>query len=161
MLREALWKLEPDILFTEDVPASQVVATTVMPTRLGAMVLGAFGGLALLLAAVGLYGVIAHSVSRRTREVGIRIALGAERGQVLRLILAEGGRLALVGIALGVLASAAAARVLESLLYGVSGFDPAAYTIAAGVLLLVALAANLVPALTAARIDPVRALRSE
>ena len=161
MLRDALWKLEPDILFTEDVPASQVVATTVMPTRLGAMVLGAFGGLALLLAAVGLYGVIAHSVSRRTREVGIRIALGAERGQVLRLILAEGGRLALVGIALGVLASAAAARVLESLLYGVSGFDPAAYTIAAGVLLLVALAANLIPALTAARIDPVRALRSE
>ena len=161
MLREAIWKLDPEILFTEDVPAGQVAAATVAPTRIGAMVLGAFGALALLLAAVGLYGVIAHTVSRRTREVGIRIALGAERGQVLRMILAEGGRLALVGIGLGTLAAAGLGRILESLLYGVSGFDPIAYSAAAGLLLLVALAANLMPALTAARIDPVRALRAE
>jgi ABC-type antimicrobial peptide transport system permease subunit len=125
------------------------------------LVLGAFGALALLLAAVGLYGVISHSVSRRTREVGIRMALGAQRGQVLRLILAEGGRLALVGIGLGAVASAAAGRLLEALLYGVSSFDPIAYTAAALLLLAVAFAANLVPALSAARVDPVRALRTE
>jgi hypothetical protein len=161
MLREAVWRLDPEILFTEDAPAEQVANATIAPTRIGAMVLGAFGALALLLAAVGLYGVIAQAVSRRTREVGIRIALGAERGQVLRMILAEGSRLALVGIGLGTLAAAGVGRVLESLLYGVSGFDPIAYSLAAGLLLLVALAANLMPALTAARIDPVRALRAE
>jgi putative ABC transport system permease protein len=161
MLREALWKLEPNILFTEDVPAEHVVATTIMPTRIGAMIFAAFAALALLLAAIGLYGVISHSVSRRTREVGIRMALGAEPGQVLRLILSEGSRLATVGIALGALASAGVGRLLESLLYGVKSFDPVAYSIAAGVLLAVALAANLAPAVTAARIDPVKALRAE
>ena len=161
MLRNAIWKLEPDILFTEDVPADQVVATTVMPTRIGAIVFGAFGALALMLAAIGLYGVISHSVSRRTREVGIRIALGAERTQVLRLILSEGGRLAIVGIVLGALAAAGVGRVLESMLYGVSGFDPIAYAVAASLLFAVALAANLFPALTAARIDPIKALKVE
>ena len=161
MFRDALWKLEPDILFTDDTTAEQVAATTVAPTRIGAILLGAFGALALLLAAVGLYGVVAYSVSRRTREVGIRIALGAERWQVVRMILGQGGRLALAGVTLGALAAAGVARVLESLLYGVSGLDPAAFGAAAGVLLLVALGANLVPAVTAARVDPVRALRNE
>jgi predicted permease len=159
MLRNALWKLEPDILFTEDAAAEQVVATTVMPTRAGAIIFGAFGTLALLLAAIGLYGVISHSVTRRTREVGIRIALGAERTQVLRLILAEGGRLAIVGIALGALAAAGVGRVLESMLYGVSSFDPIAYASAASLLFAVAFAANLFPALTASRIDPIKALK--
>jgi ABC-type antimicrobial peptide transport system permease subunit len=161
MLRSAIWKLEPDILFTEDMAAEQVVAMTVMPTRIGAIVFGTFGTLALMLAAIGLYGVISHSVSRRTREVGIRMALGAERMQVLRLILSEGGRLAIVGIVFGALAAAGVGRVLESMLYGVSGFDPIAYAIAAVLLFVVALAANLFPALTAARIDPIRALKVE
>jgi putative ABC transport system permease protein len=161
MFRQALWALEPNILFTDDSTAEQVAGTTVAPTRIGALVLGAFGALALLLAAVGLYGVVAHSVSRRTREVGIRIALGAERWPVVKMILGQGGRLALVGVALGVLAAAGVARVLDSLLYGVSGLDPAAYGAAAGVLLLVTLGANLVPAVAAARVDPVRALRNE
>lgn len=161
MLRDALWKIEPDILFTEDVPAAQVAETTMAPTRIGAIVIGAFGALALLLAAVGLYGVVAYSVSRRSREVGIRMALGAERGQVLRMVLSQGGRLATIGIVLGAAVAAAVARVLESLLYGVSGLDPIAYASAVAVLLAVALLANLIPAFAAARIDPVRALRSE
>jgi predicted permease len=161
MFRQALWALEPNILFTDDSTAEQVAGTTVAPTRIGALVLGAFGALALLLAAVGLYGVVAHSVSRRTREVGIRIALGAERWQVVKMILGQGGRLALVGVGFGVLAAAGVARVLDSLLYGVSGLDPAAYGAAASVLLLVTLGANLVPALAAARVDPIRALRNE
>jgi ABC-type antimicrobial peptide transport system permease subunit len=125
------------------------------------MVIGAFGALALLLAGVGLYGVVAYSVSRRNREIGIRMALGAERSQVLRMILFQGVRLASVGIVLGAIASAAVARVLGSLLYGVSGFDAIAYGAAAGLLMVVALMANLVPAFTAAGIDPVHALRSE
>jgi macrolide transport system ATP-binding/permease protein len=160
-LRSAVWSLEPNIVFTEDVPAQQVADTTVAPTRIGALVLMAFGGLALGLAAVGVYGVIAYSVSHRTKEVGIRMALGAERGQVLRMVLSQGVRLAGAGIVLGAIASAAISRLLESLLYGVSGFDPLAYVAAAGLLLLIACAANLVPAITASRIDPVRALRSE
>jgi putative ABC transport system permease protein len=161
MLKEALWAIEPDLLFTDDATAAEVAATTVAPTRIGAMVLGAFGALALLLAAVGLYGVIAYSVSRRTREVGIRVALGAERWQVVRMILGQGARLGAAGVALGALGAAATAQVLGSFLYGVSGLDPAAYAVAIGVLLLVVLFANLVPALSAARIDPVRALRTE
>lgn len=160
-LRQALLALEPAIVFTEAAPAEDVVATTVTPTRIGALALGSFGALALLLAAVGLYGVIAYSVSRRTREVGIRMALGAERGQVMRLVLVQGGKLALAGIALGLVASAGVGQLLESLLYGVSGFDLIAYGSAAAVLLLVALVANLMPAITASRVDPVKALRSE
>ena len=115
--------------------------------------------LSLLLASVGLYGVIAYSVSLRTREVGIRMALGAERSQVLRMVLGQGARLALIGIGLGVVLAGAAARVLQSMLYGVSAFDPVAYGAAAGLLLLVALAANLVPAVTAARVAPATAIR--
>jgi ABC-type antimicrobial peptide transport system permease subunit len=138
-----------------------VVATTLAPTRIAAMVLGAFGGLALLLAAVGLYGVIAYSVSRRTREVGIRLALGAPRAQVMRMVVWQGGRLAAIGIALGLGISAFVTGLLESLLYGVSGLDPIAFTGAAILLLMVALAANVIPALTASRVNPVTALRSE
>jgi putative ABC transport system permease protein len=160
-LRQALLALEPAIVFTEDAPAEDVAATTVAPTRIGAMALGSFGALALLLAAIGLYGVIAYSVSRRTREVGIRMALGAERRQVMRLVLTQGGKLAAAGIAIGIVASAGVGQLLESLLYGVSGYDVLAYGAAAAVLMLVALAANLIPAISASRVDPVQALRSE
>jgi putative ABC transport system permease protein len=160
-LRQALRALEPNLQFTDDTSAEEVAATTVAPTRIGAMALGAFGALALVLAAVGLYGVMAYSVSRRTREVAIRMALGAERRQVLAMLLGHGGRLACTGIAIGAFGAAVAGRFLRSLIYGVSGFDPIAYGTAALVLMLVALAANLVPALAATRIEPVRALRDE
>jgi putative ABC transport system permease protein len=161
MLRQALWKLEPNIVFKEDVSAAEIAAETMAPTRIGAGLMGAFGSLALLLAAVGLYGVIAYSVSLRTREVGIRMAVGADRGRIVRMVLGHGTRLAAVGIALGTVISLATARVLSSLLYGISPFDPAAYAIACGLLFAVACLANLVPALSAARIDPLRALKAE
>jgi hypothetical protein len=161
MLRQALWKLEPNIVFTEDVPAAEIAAATMAPTRIGAALMGSFGALALFLAAMGLYGVIAYAVSLRTREVGIRMALGASRGQVARLVLWQGGRLAAAGLAIGTLASLGVGQVLSSLLYGVSRFDAVAYGVAAALLLGVALAANLAPALAAARIDPLRALRRE
>ena len=117
--------------------------------------------LALLLASVGLYGVIAYSVSLRTREVGVRMALGAKPRDIARLVLGQGGRLALAGVAIGAALAAGVGKVLESMLYGVGAFDPAAYAIAAALLLAVAVAANLVPALQAARIDPMRVLRGE
>jgi predicted permease len=160
-LRQTVLALEPTIVFTEDVTGSAIAATTMAPTRLGAMVLGAFGVLALLLATVGLYGVVAYSVSRRTREVGVRMAIGATRRQVLQLVVAQGFRLAAVGVVLGVIGAAAAGQLLESMLYGVSTVDPIALGTAAAVLLIVALAANLVPARAAARIDPLKALRME
>jgi predicted permease len=161
MLREALWSLEPDIVFTEDVPAEQIAATTVLPTRVGAIVLGAFGVLALILAAIGLYGVVAYSVSRRTREIGIRMALGAPRAAVLRLLASRGVVVAFAGLATGGLIGAAAGRLLEAMLYGISAFDGIAFAMAAAVLLSITGVANLVPALSAMTIDPVRALRSE
>ncbi len=161
MLRDAIRRLEPTVVFTEEASAARIAAATLTPTRLAAFAGAAFGGLALLLAAVGLYGVIAYAVSRRTKEIGIRMALGAKRTEVLRLVMGQGARLALVGIALGMIASAGAARILEALLYGVSTVDPLAYLAAVVVLLLVAGAANMVPAFAASRVDPAKALRGE
>jgi putative ABC transport system permease protein len=160
-LRATVLALEPSVVFTEDVAASDVAATTMAPTRIGAMVVGAFGALALVLATVGLYGVVSYSVSRRTREVGIRMAVGATRGQVLRLVLGQGLRLALVGVTIGGVAAAAAGQALESMLYGVSTVDPIALGAAAAMLVAVAVGANLVPARAAAKVDPLRALRTE
>lgn len=160
-LRKAVLRLEPQIVFTEDATAAEVAATTLAPTRIGAALLGAFGALALALAAVGLYGVVAYSVSQRAREMGVRTAIGARPGDLVRLVLGQGARLAGVGIGVGAVLAALAGRVFSSLLYGVSPLDPLAYAVAASVLLAVAALANLVPALAAARVDPVRALRSE
>jgi len=160
-LRQALWALEPDIVFSEDVRASEVAEATMAPTKIGAGLIGAFGALALLLAAVGLYGVIAYSVSLRTREVGVRMAVGASRGRIVLMVLAQGLRLAAIGTLAGTAVALASARVLASLLYGISPFDPAAYGIACGALLTVACLANLAPAVVASRIDPLRALRRE
>ena len=161
MLRAAILALEPQIVFTEARPATEVVATTLAPTRIGAVLLGAFGALALLLAAVGLYGVVAYSVTLRTREIGVRMALGARRSEVLRLVLGQAGRLSLFGIGAGAVLAALAGRVLDSLLYGVSALDPAAYVSAAAILLAVVVLATLGPALSAARVDPLRALRTD
>jgi ABC-type antimicrobial peptide transport system permease subunit len=161
LLRRAVLAIEPDILFTEDVPAADVAAATMAPTRIGVAAVGAFGTLALLLAAVGLYGVVTQSVNRRTREIGIRVAIGARRGQVVRMILLQGGRVALAAVCLGLAGAAAAGRLLESLMYGVSTYDPIAYAAAGGLLMLVALLANLRPALAASAVDPVRALQGE
>jgi predicted permease len=160
-LRAAVWSLEPNVVFTEDVDASAIAATTMAPTEIGAMVVGVFGLVALILATVGLYGVVAYSVSRRTREVGVRMAIGATRGQVLWLILSQGARLAVVGIAVGGIGAVFAGRLLQSLLYGVSATDPVAFGLAAAILLAVALAANAVPARAAMRVDPLRALRAD
>jgi predicted permease len=160
-LRRAILELEPEVAFSEEGTVSDLVRMTLVPTRVGASLVGAFGVLALLLAAVGLYGVIAYTVSQRTRELGVRAALGADRRDLVKLVVGQGMKLAVVGVALGVLAAAAVTRVLSVLLYGISALDPLAFGGAAAVLLAVALLANLVPALRAARVDPMGALRHE
>jgi hypothetical protein len=129
--------------------------------RAGAALFSIFGGLALGLAVVGLYGVKAYSVARRTREIGIRMALGAEPGMVLRLILREGLVMLLSGIALGLLLAAAAGKILSGILYQVSALDPIAFTAAPMLLAAAALVATWLPARRAAALNPVEALRYE
>ena len=120
-----------------------------------------FAALALLLAAIGLYGVVAYSVSQRTNEIGIRMALGATREDVLRLVLRYGAGLALIGIALGFIASLAATRVLSSMLFEVSPDDPQTFVAVALLLMAVVLLASYIPARRAAKVDPMVALRYE
>jgi predicted permease len=147
--------LEPPTTLEDEVKNSLAAA------RMASTLTTLFGLTALLLAAVGLYGVMAQAVERRTREIGIRMALGAERGAVLRLVVGQGLRLVAVGVALGLLASLAAARLIESQLYGVGARDPLTFAGVAALLVAVALLACLIPARRAARVDPMSALRCE
>jgi len=125
------------------------------------LLVGLFAAAALALAAVGIYGVVAFSVTRRTQEIGVRMALGAQRSDVLRLVVGEGARLALAGVAIGVAASFAITRLVSSLLYGVSATDPMTFAGVAGLLAVVALLASYIPARRAMRLDPSSALRWE
>jgi ABC-type antimicrobial peptide transport system permease subunit len=129
--------------------------------RAGAALFSVFGGLALGLAVVGLYGVKAYSVARRTREIGIRMALGAQPGMVLRMIMGEGSIMLLTGLALGLLLAAAAGKILSGILFGVGAFDPPAFASALIVLAGAALFATWLPARRATRINPMVALRTE
>lgn len=138
-----------------------LVENAVAPRRLITQLLGFFSTLALALAAVGLYGVISYSVTQRTQEIGIRMAIGAQRRDVLQLILQGGLRLVLTGIALGLAGAFLLTRLLRGLLYGITAHDPLAFAGNAALLLAVATAACLLPALRATRVDPMTALRSE
>jgi predicted permease len=129
--------------------------------RAGAALFSIFGGLALGLAVVGLYGVKAYSVARRTREIGIRMALGAQAGAVLRMIMREGSIMLVSGVTIGLLLAIATAKILSGILYGVGAFDPIAFTVAPLVLITAALIATWLPARRATRVDPVQALRAE
>ena len=130
-------------------------------SRLLAWLVAAFAALALALAVTGLYGVVSYATQARTREFGIRLALGARAGSVRRLVLSRGAQLAVVGLAGGLAVASAASRLAAPLLYGVSAFDPASYLIAAAILAAAILAASAIPAERAARVDPMKALRSE
>jgi ABC-type antimicrobial peptide transport system permease subunit len=125
------------------------------------MLLAAFAALALALSSIGIYGLMAHSVVQRTREIGLRIAVGANPGDVVRFILRQGAWLAGGGIVIGTALAVGATRLLRTLLFGVTPLDGASFVIAAAALLLVALAAAYLPARRAARIDPQRALRAD
>jgi putative ABC transport system permease protein len=138
-----------------------VIADAMQDTSLQTFLLGIFAGLGLLLAAVGTYSVMAYLVSQRTHEIGIRVALGAQRNDVLRLVLGQGTRLALIGVTIGVIAALILSKLLESLLFGVSSRDPLTFAAVAFLLTFVALAACYIPARRAMHVDPMVALRYE
>jgi putative ABC transport system permease protein len=139
----------------------ELLGTSIAPRRFNMLLLGIFAGVALVLAAVGLYGVMSYSVSWRTQEIGIRMALGASRSDVLRLVVRQGMTMTLIGLAIGLVGAFFMSRLLIGLLYGVSPTDPLTFTAVSIMLLAVALFACLIPARRATRVDPIIALRSE
>jgi putative ABC transport system permease protein len=139
----------------------EVIAGSVAARRLSMILLGIFAGLALVLSCVGIYGVVSYVVGQRTHEIGVRMALGAERGDVMRLVLGEGARMTLVGVAAGVAAALGLTHLMADELFGVTPQDPLTFAAVAIVLMLVALVACYVPARRAVRVDPMVALRYE
>ena len=158
-LQREVRSIDPDLVFLDRGTLRDAADVRLFPVRAGAWLIGAFGALALIVAAVGLYGVIGYSVSRRVREIGIRKALGAQSGQLIGMVLGEGMVLVAIGGVIGAAFATALARVLSSVLF-VGPFDVVSFAIAFGVLVVVALLANAVPARRAARVDPMVALRS-
>jgi putative ABC transport system permease protein len=160
-IRSEVRALDRDLPLDEVRPLSAVVSDSVAEPRFRMVVLGTFALTALLLAAVGLYGLISYSVAQRTREIGIRVALGARPGQVTGPIVREGLRLAMFGIAIGLAGAFAATRLLATFLFDIDATDPLTFAVVAGLLLAVALAASYVPARRVLGIDPLSALRAE
>lgn len=156
-----LHKMDSDLPLTEIRTMREVVSSSVKDWRFRATLLGLFAALALAIAAIGVYGVISYSMAQRTHEMGIRMALGAQRTDVMRLVLRQGARLALAGIIAGMLAAFGLTRLMASLLYGVKPADPLTFAAVAILLLLVALLACYIPARRAMRVDPMIALRYE
>ncbi len=159
--RRAVRAIDPAMPTMQIVTLDEHMNFALMFERTAAILVGSLGVLALLLALVGLYGVIAYVASRRTHEIGIRMALGARPGDVLASIVRQGGGFALTGIAIGLPAAAAVARLMRSVLYGISSYDPLTYAGTCALVLAVALAATYIPARRAARVDPIEALRCE
>jgi len=160
-VRSALATYDPSMPSGEFYELGQLIDDAVAPRRLITQLLGFFSTLALTLSALGLYGVIAYSVGQRTQEIGIRMAVGAQRGDVLQLILKGGLRLILLGVTIGLLGSLALTRVLQSLLFGVTAHDPLVFAGIAALLVAVGAVACLIPAIRATRIDPISALRAD
>jgi ABC-type antimicrobial peptide transport system permease subunit len=160
-VRAVLASTDADLPTGDFQPLEQLVDRAVSPRRFITILLGGFSVLALILASLGIYGVISYSVSQRTNEIGIRIALGAQATAVLKLILGQGVRLTLIGLALGIGASLALTRVMSALLFGVSASDPVTFVVIAFLFTGVALLACLVPAWRATKVDPMIALRYE
>ncbi len=160
-MRRELLAMEPGLVFMSSNTMAANLGNSLMPARVGALLAAGFGGLGTLLAAIGLYGVIAFSVARRTREIGVRMALGARPGSVLSMVMQQGLVIVAIGLVVGGLLAAAAASVLRGVLYGISPFDPVAWGLALTAMIMAAALANLVPARRAMRVDPITALRIE
>ncbi len=161
LARDAIHSVDPDLPLAEITTLDAIAGTAMAQPRFSVLLLGFFAAFALLLASIGLYGVISYSVAQRTQEIGIRIALGAQRAGVFKMILREGLALAAVGIALGFGLALATTRIMAGFLYGVSPADPVTFVAVSCVLAAVALLASYVPARRAMRVDPMIALRHE
>ena len=160
-IKSAIWAVDKNQPISKIETLEQVLSDSLARRQLYMILLGVFAGAALLLASVGVYGVMSYSVSQRTREMGIRIAIGALPADVLRLILRQGARAAILGIAIGIAAALALTRLMASLLFGVSATDPMTFVAVATLLTVVALAASYIPARRAMRVGPMVALRHE
>jgi putative ABC transport system permease protein len=157
----AIRAIDPEQPVVDTQTMVQVLDGKLTPQRFSALLLGVFAGVALLLAAVGIYSVLSYIVRGRSREIGIRTALGARTSDVLRLVIVEGMSPALVGVAAGTIAALASAKVMRTLVFGVSASDPLTLTVVGATLAVVALMASLVPAYRALRLDPVKVLRAD
>jgi len=162
-VRASLHAIDPQLVLIQPFTMDQIIAQSpsVFLRRYPSYLIGSFAALALILAMIGLYGLVSYSVSQRTRELGIRIALGAQQNDVMRLVLGEGARLTVLGVVFGLLAALGLTQLMRSLLFGVSALDPVTFASVAVVLALVAVVACCIPARRAMRTDPAAALRYE
>jgi len=160
-VQDAIWEVSPNLPLMGVRPVSELMAASVARTSFAMILLGIAGAVALILGLVGVYGVISYAVSQRRGELGMRMALGAEPGQVKAMVLRQGFVLAGAGVILGVGLALGTTRLMSALLFGVSSADPLTYALVAGVLLSAALTASYLPARRAARVDPMTALRVE
>jgi putative ABC transport system permease protein len=160
-VQRTVWSLDPQLALTHVQTMEEAISQSETPRRFNTTVLSAFALAALLLAILGIYGVIAFSVAQRTQEIAVRMALGAQPGGVVRLVTLAGARLALIALVPGIAGAAAITRLLQSLLFEVSPFDPVVFAFAAASVLGLALLASFVPARRAATIEPMQALRAE
>ncbi len=160
-VRETLRYIDPEATLARVRSMEELVGNALAPTRFALILIALFAGVAVLLAAVGLYGVISYSVSQRTREIGIRLAFGAERGTILRLVLGQGFVLTAAGVALGIVGAVGLTRVISSMLVGVEPTDPMTFTVVAALLVAIGVLGSYMPARRALRVDPTEALRAE
>jgi putative ABC transport system permease protein len=161
IIKRAIASVHPAIFVRPPLSGDTYLRNGLAPTRFAMALITAFAVLALVLAAIGLYGVVAYGVTQRTREIGVRVALGAEPGAVIELVVGVGLRLAVVGVVLGLAIAMATSRVLRSMLYAISPADPVTLGVTALLVVAVAVLASYVPARRALRIDPAEALRAD
>jgi putative ABC transport system permease protein len=160
-IKRQIWSLDSQIPLNRIESMDELLELSLAEHRFNMFLLGLFAGLAMILAAVGIYGVVSYSVSRRTHEIGVRMAVGARRSDVLKLVLAHGARLAAAGLAAGILGAFALTRLMTSLLFGVTSSDPATFAAMIILMAAVALLACYLPARRAMRVDPIKAVRYE